>query len=501
MSRRTQVMPSEEVEPNPNAQPNPVTRQRAATNRGRGRGQGRGGGRGGRTRAEVPTPSVQESLVAGSQGQAQAQAQAQAQPQVQNAEPITRAELAEEIARSLQAALPGIIAQLQAAGNVGNQNQNQNQNNRTEANLGNMGGTGCSYKTFTSCKPPEFQGFSDPIATMRWIKEMEVTFVTSKCAEGDKVAYATTMLKSEALFWWEMEKDSRGPENMSWEDFRGIFIEKFCPKSEVKQLEEEFLRLEQGKMTVREYTTSFIQKARFAEHQVSTEERKIESYIWGLSASIREFVQTMKPRTFQEAVDAAGVREREKKRQEEERGNLKRKWEDHSKEPRDTKPKSGLKKSDDEVSIPLCNKCNKRHPGECRYGSMTCYRCGKPGHTIRTCNETPTCFECGKSGHIRTNCPKLQRGSNDILSLTKGGGNGRKEIPQAKGRAYALTGCEERETSGEIPGRIIDETGKLKNQVRSVHVAKYLCTESVDVKCTCIVSYTSFKRNCDIFRP
>ena len=66
---------------------------------------------------------------------------------------------------------------------------------------------------------------------------------------------------------------------MIWEDFKRIFIEKFCSKSEVKQLEEEFLRLEQGRMTVREYTTNFIQKARIAKHQVSTEERKIESYI------------------------------------------------------------------------------------------------------------------------------------------------------------------------------------------------------------------------------
>ena len=48
---------------------------------------------------------------------------------------------------------------------------------------------------------------------------MEVTFVTSKCAEEDKLNYATTMLKSEALFCWEMEKDSRGPKIMTWQDF------------------------------------------------------------------------------------------------------------------------------------------------------------------------------------------------------------------------------------------------------------------------------------------
>ena len=93
-----------------------------------------------------------------------------------------------------------------------------------------------------------------------------------------------------------------------------MFNEKFCLRSAVKELEEEFLRLDQGTMTVREYTTNFTEKARFAEHYVSTEERQVERYIWILKASIREFVLTMNPTTFQAAVNAAEVREKEKNR-------------------------------------------------------------------------------------------------------------------------------------------------------------------------------------------
>nr|KAJ0193770.1 hypothetical protein LSAT_V11C800429260 [Lactuca sativa] len=77
----------------------------------------------------------------------------------------------------------------------------------------------------------------------------------------------------------------------------------------VKQLEEEFLRLEQGNMTVREYTTKFTEKARFAEFYISTEERRVARYIWGLRIAIREFVQIQKPGTFQFVVDAAEGRE------------------------------------------------------------------------------------------------------------------------------------------------------------------------------------------------
>ncbi|KAJ9546969.1 hypothetical protein OSB04_019512 [Centaurea solstitialis] len=81
-------------------------------------------------------------------------------------------------------------------------------------------------------------------------------------------------------------------------------------------MEEEFLQLKQGMMSVQEYTTRFIEKSRFAEIYVPTEERRVERYIWGLKGSIREFA----------AINAAELIERDKDRQASERIGEKRIW-------------------------------------------------------------------------------------------------------------------------------------------------------------------------------
>ena len=58
---------------------------------------------------------------------------------------------------------------------------------------------GCSYKEFAACKPPSFKGERDPILASRWIREMEIVFDTFKCAKSEKVIYALSVLKADAI--------------------------------------------------------------------------------------------------------------------------------------------------------------------------------------------------------------------------------------------------------------------------------------------------------------
>ncbi|GMN70966.1 hypothetical protein TIFTF001_054020 [Ficus carica] len=47
------------------------------------------------------------------------------------------------------------------------------------------------------------------------------------------------------------------------------------------------------------------------------------------------------------------------------------------------------KNAPDNNSYPTCQKCGRRHPGDCRVGNSRCFLCGKKCHYARNCNLNP----------------------------------------------------------------------------------------------------------------
>ena len=58
------------------------------------------------------------------------------------------------------------------------------------------------YKDFQACKPPVFEGETDPIISQRWVKDIEGVFRVSECPARLHVRFVTHMLRGAAKDWW-----------------------------------------------------------------------------------------------------------------------------------------------------------------------------------------------------------------------------------------------------------------------------------------------------------
>ncbi|GJZ39125.1 putative reverse transcriptase domain-containing protein [Tanacetum coccineum] len=121
------------------------------------------------------------------------------------------------IAQQLQNLLPAMLAQVGNQGNVGNQNGNVVNEN-------------------------EYDGKGGAVVLTRWIKKMENVQDMSGCSVDQKVKYTAGSFVGKALTWWNSQIRMLIQEvavSMSWNDFKFMMIEEFCPSHEMQKLETE----------------------------------------------------------------------------------------------------------------------------------------------------------------------------------------------------------------------------------------------------------------------
>ncbi|GJU95501.1 hypothetical protein Tco_1320257 [Tanacetum coccineum] len=98
-----------------------------------------------------------------------------------------------------------------------------------------------AYKKFTSYQLFYFNGTDGAVGLIRWFKRTELIFSRSKCAEKNKVRFSVSTLTKEALFWWNSFTLSIGIEEaykITWSEFKRLLIEKYCPQTEIRKMEE-----------------------------------------------------------------------------------------------------------------------------------------------------------------------------------------------------------------------------------------------------------------------
>ncbi|GKE44070.1 hypothetical protein Tco_1471354 [Tanacetum coccineum] len=101
---------------------------------------------------------------------------------------------------------------------------------------------GCSYKEFLACNPKKYDGKGGAVVHTRWIEKMESVQDMSGCSLDQEVKYTTGSFVSKTLTWWNSQICTLSREvvvSMSWNDFKFMMIEEFCPSHEMQKLETE----------------------------------------------------------------------------------------------------------------------------------------------------------------------------------------------------------------------------------------------------------------------
>ncbi|CAL0314075.1 unnamed protein product [Lupinus luteus] len=166
---------------------------------------------------------------------------------------------------------------------------NQQQQQQAQSSQGSTQYKGLDE--FCRRQPPRFEGGFAPKAANEWIQELEKIFRALMCADDQKVTYATYMLSKEADNWWEFTRRQMVHEHqvVSWTTFKDKFLQKYFPADMKTKKEMEFLRLQQGSLSVGEYAAKFEELARYAPHynEVGNERSKCAKFEEGLKPDLK----------------------------------------------------------------------------------------------------------------------------------------------------------------------------------------------------------------------
>ncbi|GJY89145.1 putative reverse transcriptase domain-containing protein [Tanacetum coccineum] len=270
---------------------------------------------------------------------------------------------------------------------------------------------------------------------------------------------------------------------MSWNDFKCMMIQEFCPSHEMQKLESELWNHAMVGAGHAAYTDRFHELARLVPHLVTPESRMIERYVYGLAPQIRGMVAATEPKTMQKAVQISGALTDEAVRngtikKVEKRGNVGEPSKDRNgrDDNKRTRTVNAFATTVNPVgrentgTWPKCTTCNSYHApgGPCR----TCYNCNRPGHLAKDCRSVPrnvnpvnarnppvrACYECGSTDHVRPACPRWNRVQgpggnrpNQVVANNEGQGRGN-QGNQARGRAFMLGAEEARQDPNIVTG-------------------------------------------------
>ncbi|GKA73524.1 reverse transcriptase domain-containing protein [Tanacetum coccineum] len=156
-----------------------------------------------------------------------------------------------------------------------------------------------------NCQPFNFKGTEGAVGLIRWFERTESVFLCSSCTKDCKVKFSTGTLTEEALSWWNSFAQPIGIKEaykITWSEFKKLLIKKYCPRNEVKKMEDEFSNMTIKRNDIKTYVRRFQELAVLCPTMVPNSEKLIEVFIGGIPQSIEGNVTASKPQTLEEAI-------------------------------------------------------------------------------------------------------------------------------------------------------------------------------------------------------
>ncbi|GJT99309.1 reverse transcriptase domain-containing protein [Tanacetum coccineum] len=129
-----------------------------------------------------------------------------------------------------------------------------------------------------------------------------------RCAEENKVTFATGTLTDDALSWWNAYAQPMGVEQanqITWTELKRLLTNKYCPRTEIRKMEEELYNLTVKGNDLKPYVRRFQELTILCPNMVPNTEKLLEAFIGGLPRSIEGNVTASKPQTLEEAINIA----------------------------------------------------------------------------------------------------------------------------------------------------------------------------------------------------
>ena len=120
------------------------------------------------------------------------------------------------------------------------------------------------------------------------------------------------MLDKKADHWWYMTKRILEDQGLiTWRQFREAFYKKYFLDSVKRKKTGEFVRLEQGEMTVAQYEAKFIDVSCFSPQLIATEEEMAFKFQDGLKPYLKNKISILKLGVYSKVVDRALIIEKD----------------------------------------------------------------------------------------------------------------------------------------------------------------------------------------------